>query len=130
MIKLIVGIAVLAAVFWGFSAMVNSEGDGLETIKPEQAKLIMDSGEKYVLLDVRTRDEYKNDGHIKNAILVPDFELSDKAATVIPSKDSLVLVYCRSGRRSLKSAKLLVSMGYTNVKDIGGIINWPYEVEK
>lgn len=102
----------------------------VEVLTPTQAKEIMDSGNRYVLLDVRTEEEYRDNGHIKGAILIPDFELKETVEGVITDKNELILVYCRSGRRSNASAKVLLSMGYTNVKDIGGIINWPYEVEK
>ncbi|MCI1209554.1 MAG: rhodanese-like domain-containing protein, partial [Treponema sp.] len=69
-------------------------------------------------------------GHIHGAVLIPDYEIADKASQVIPEKNTVLFVYCRSGRRSAASAKKLVSMGYTQVYDMGGIINWPYGVEK
>lgn len=108
----------------------GSAQDKVEVLLPTQAKAIMESGERFVLLDVRTEEEYKENGHIKDAILIPDFELKEKVEGVISDKNELILVYCRSGRRSNASAKVLSSMGYTNVKDIGGIMNWPYDVER
>lgn len=100
-----------------------------ETVSAEQANKIMTSGEAYILLDVRSKEEYSQ-GHIKGARLIPDFELEKRATVELPDKNALILVYCRSGRRSLASAKLLLELGYTNVKDMGGIIDWPYGIER
>jgi len=94
-------------------------------IKPEDAKAIMDSTQPYILVDVRTDSEYKA-GHIEGAILIPDTEITDKAASELPDKNALIMVYCRSGVRSAGASKALVGMGYTKVYDLGGIINWPY----
>jgi len=96
------------------------------SITPEKAKNIMDNGDPYILVDVRTESEYKG-GHIKNAKLIPNTEIADKAATELPDKNALIIVYCRSGARSAGAANALVKMGYTNVYDLGGIMNWPYE---
>lgn len=100
-----------------------------ETISAEKAKEIMDETQNFTILDVRTQEEY-DEGHIENAYLIPDYELSDRAEVELPDKDALILVYCRSGRRSKASAELLASLGYTNVKDFGGIIDWKYEIVK
>lgn len=99
------------------------------TVSPQQAKEIMDNENGYIILDVRTQEEY-NEGHIKNALLIPDSELEIKAETMLTDKQQKILVYCRSGRRSAASAAMLAQMGYTNVIDFGGIINWPYETVK
>lgn len=100
-----------------------------EQITPEEAKKIMDSGEEHIILDTREQDEFDS-GHIPGAILIPYNEIENKAEEMIPDKDKLILVYCRSGRRSKISAESLAKIGYTNVKEFGGIIDWPYEVEK
>lgn len=100
-----------------------------EQITAENAKKIMDSGEEYIILDVREQDEYDN-GHITGAILIPYTKIDNKAEEMLPDKDKQILVYCRSGRRSKIAAESLVKLGYTNVKEFGGIINWSYEVEK
>ena len=100
-----------------------------EQITPEEAKKIMDSGEEHIILDTREQDEF-DEGHIPNAILIPHTEIENKAIELIPDKDKLILVYCRSGRRSKIAAEALSKLGYTNVKEFGGIIDWPYEVEK
>lgn len=106
----------------GESKMENS----YEQITPAEAKEIMDNENGYVILDVRTQEEY-DEAHIDGAILIPDYEIADKAESVLKDKDQLLLVYCRSGRRSKNAASELVSLGYTNVKEFGGIIDWPYE---
>ena len=100
-----------------------------EQITPEEAKKIMDSGEEHIILDTREEDEF-DEGHITNAILIPYTEIENKAEEMLPDKDKLILVYCRSGRRSKIAAENLVKLGYTNVKEFGGIIDWPYEVVK
>lgn len=97
-------------------------------ITAEEAKQIMDSEEGYVILDVRTQEEY-DQGHIPGAILIPDTEVEVTAEDVLTDKDQLILVYCRSGRRSKLAAEALVELGYTNIKEFGGIIDWPYETE-
>ena len=100
-----------------------------EQITAEEAKKIMDSGEEHIVLDTREQDEF-DEGHIPGAILIPYTEIENKAEEMLPDKDKLILVYCRSGRRSKIAAESLAKLGYTNVKEFGGIIDWPYEVEK
>ena len=100
-----------------------------EVITAKQAKEIMDSGEQCVILDVREADEY-TDGHIEGAIQLSYTEIETRAEQVLTDKDKLILVYCRSGRRSAIAAQALAELGYTNVKDFGGIIDWPYETVK
>ena len=97
-------------------------------ITAEEAKQIMDSEEGYIILDVREQDEYDT-GHIPGAILIPYTQIEEKAAEMLPDKDQLILVYCRSGRRSKIAAEALAELGYTNIKEFGGIIDWPYETE-
>ena len=97
-------------------------------ITAEEARQIMDSEEGYVILDVRTQEEY-DQGHIPGAILIPNTEIEARAEQELPDKDQLILVYCRSGRRSKLAADILVSLGYTDIREFGGIIDWPYEGE-
>ena len=97
-------------------------------ISAQQAKEIMEQEEGYVILDTRTQEEYDT-GHIPGAILIPYDEVKEKAEAQLTDKDQLILVYCRSGRRSKLAAEDLVALGYTNIKEFGGIIDWPYEVE-
>ena len=80
-----------------------------------------------IILDVRTEHEYAT-GRIPGAILLPDYDIHDKARRVLPNFKALILVYCKSGARSRAATSLLVSMGYTNVYDFGGINTWPYEI--
>ncbi|MDD3921579.1 MAG: rhodanese-like domain-containing protein [Eubacteriales bacterium] len=95
-------------------------------ITAEEAKAIMDNETGYIILDVRTQEEF-NTAHIPGAVLIPDDELEARAEMELPDKAQQLLLYCRTGRRSAAAAKLLISMGYTNVKDFGGITTWPYE---
>ena len=97
-------------------------------ITAQEAKQIMDSEEGYIILDTRTQAEY-DESHIPGAIVIPHDEITDRAEEELPDKDQLILVYCRSGRRSKIAAEALVELGYTNIKEFGGIIDWPYEVE-
>ena len=97
-------------------------------ITPEEAKRIMDTETGYIILDVRTEAEFA-ERHIPGAILIPDYELAERAEAELPDKDQMILVYCRSGRRSKNAAQILVSLGYTKIREFGGIIDWPYETE-
>ena len=94
-------------------------------ITAEEAKEIIDTQE-VIILDVRTKEEFK-EKHIEGALLIPDYELEKLAKSKLPDKNKKILVYCRSGNRSKSAARLLIDMGYTDVYDFGGIINWPYE---
>ena len=98
-------------------------------ITAEEAKAIMDSEEGYIILDARTQEEY-DQGHIPGAIVISHEEIAEKAEEVLTDKEQLILVYCRSGRRSKIAAEALAELGYTNIREFGGIIDWPYEVEK
>ena len=106
----------------------NDQGAVYVNISAEEAKQIMDSEEGYIILDVRTQEEY-GQGHIPGAILIPDTQIKAKAEEVLTDRDQMILVYCRSGRRSELAAEALVELGYTNIKEFGGIIDWPYEME-
>ena len=106
----------------------KDQGAVYMNITAEEAKQIMDSEEGYIILDVRTQEEY-DQGHIPGAILISHEEIAEKAEDVLTDKNQLILVYCRRGRRSKIAAEALVELGYTNIKEFGGIIDWPYEVE-
>ena len=97
-------------------------------ITAQQAKEMMDSREDYIILDTRTQEEYQ-EGHIPGAIVISHDEIKQKAETILTDKDQLIFVYCRSGRRSKLASEDLVALGYTNIYEFGGIIDWPYEVE-
>ncbi len=111
--------------------LVSEKGEKVmyKQITAEEAKKIMDSGEECVILDVREQNEF-DAGHIPGAILIPYTEIDQKAEEMLPDKDKQILVYCRSGRRSKIAAESLAKLGYTDVKEFGGIIDWTYEVEK
>lgn len=102
---------------------------GYEQISGEKAKRLMDTEKDYIILDARTDEEF-NEGHIEGAILIPEYEITDRAEDELKDKDQLILVYCRSGRRSKIAAQALADLGYTNVKEFGGIIDWQYEIVK
>ena len=106
----------------------NNQGAVYVNITAEEAKQIMDTEEGYIILDARTQEEY-DEGHIPGAIVISHEEITEKAERVLTDKDQLILVYCRSGRRSKIAAEALVELGYTNIKEFGGISDWPYEVE-
>ena len=119
---LIIFLMVLA---WCSRTRTQSSAQRPYKISAEQAYNMMSESDNYILLDVRTNEEYQ-ERHIKGAVLIPDFELADRAEKELPDKNSVILVYCRSGRRSGNAANLLTRLGYTNVYDFGGIVNWPY----
>lgn len=99
-------------------------------ISQAEAKAIMDDRKnRAIILDVRRPDEYA-EGHIENAINVPNESIIDREPTELPDKDQLVLVHCRSGKRAKEAAQKLENMGYTNIKEFGGIIDWPYGTVK
>lgn len=119
--------------FVSCSSFVNlDQTDGKELgylqIDAEQAKTLMDTETDYIILDVRTEEEY-NEGHIANAILIPNTEIRERAELELTDQDQLILVYCRSGNRSKLAAAILVELGYTNVVEFGGINSWPYDIE-
>ena len=100
-----------------------------DQISGAEAKALMDSESGYIIIDARTQEEY-DQGHIPGAVLIPEYEIADRAEKELTDKDQLILVYCRSGRRSKIAAEELVKLGYTNVKEFGGIIDWDYEIVK
>ena len=107
----------------------NNQGAVYVNITAEEAKQIMDTEEGYIILDVRTQEEY-DESHIPGAILIPHTEIEARTEEVLTDKDQLILVYCRSGRRSKIAAEALLELGYTNIKEFGGIIDWTYEIEQ
>ena len=114
------------------SSAPNEEMKTAETaymkISAEDAKEIMDSTDDFVLIDVREDDEYAS-GHIAGALLMPYGEIEERAENELTDKDQTIRVYCRSGRRRAIAAQTLTDLGYTDVRDFGGIIDWPYDIE-
>jgi len=102
-----------------------SNRSGYRRISAEEAKKIMDTAPGAIILDVRTKEEYA-ERHIARSTLLCVTELEKRASTVLPDKDAQILVYCRRGRRSQIAANALLSMGYKNVIDFGGLDTWRY----
>ena len=119
------GLLVMAALLLLFGP--GSDRPSYQTISPSAAVELLVGEEPVILLDVRTQEEYAA-GHIENAILIPNTELAGRAPAELPDKDALIILYCRSGNRSATAARDLADLGYTRVYDLGGIIDWPYEV--
>ena len=99
-----------------------------KNISPEDAKRRLDTEEGVVLLDVRTVEEY-TEKHIPESILIPVDILENEAHSKLLDTDAHIFVYCRSGNRSVTASKILVKLGYKNVYNLGGIIDWPYGIE-
>lgn len=92
-----------------------------------EAKTMLDEDPTIILVDVRTESEYES-GHIASAILIPLDSLSSLAESMLPNKDTKIIIYCRSGNRSAQAVSILDDLGYTQLYDLGGIIDWPYGV--
>ena len=112
------------------SIIVSEKGEKemYQQITAEEAKKIMDSGEEHIILDTREQDEF-DEGHIPGAILIPYTEIEERSEEMLPDKDAQILGYCRSGRRSKIASESLSKLGYTNVKEFGGIIDWTWALE-
>ncbi len=128
--KKIKGLIAMFLISLSFLGLTACKGEGnYEQISAKEAKTIMDTEQDYVIIDARTQEEFAQ-GHIEGAILIPEYEIAERAEKELPERDALILVYCRSGRRSKIASEELVKLGYTNIKEFGGIIDWPYEVVK
>ena len=131
---LLLVVMMLSMTACGTAGGTGGSGDGQKaadyvSITAEEAKSMMDTEQDYIILDVRTEEEFA-EGHIPGAVLIPDGEIGERAREMLPDQEQLIFVYCRSGNRSKKASAALAEMGYTNVKEFGGIIDWPYETEK
>lgn len=111
------------------------DGDGMfqifqyKQISQEEAREMMAKDDGHVIVDVRREDEYAQ-GHIPGAILIPNESIAGTPPEELPDYDRIILVYCRSGRRSKEAAQKLADMGYSNVYEFGGIIDWTGEIER
>ena len=104
--------------------------DGYMKITMEQAQNLMKTEENYIILDVRREDEFAA-GHIPGAVLLPnETTTAETAAEVLPDPEQMILVYCRSGSRSKQAAAKLADLGYSDIREFGGILDWPGEIEK
>ena len=95
-------------------------------IESKDAKKMIDEG-GVTIVDVRTREEFEL-GHIENAILIPVETIGETEPKELPDKNATILIYCRTGRRSRDAAMKLLRMGYQNVYDFGGILEWDYDI--
>lgn len=98
-------------------------------ISMDEAVAMMEQENGYIILDVRTPAEFA-EKHIPNAINIPNETIGTNEISALPDKDQLIMVYCRSGRRSKEAAEKLVKLGYTNVVEFGGILDWKGETER
>ena len=101
----------------------------IRNVSMDEIKEIMNENTDYIILDARTIEEY-NEGHIPNAICIPNETIDESVITRLPRKDQLILIYCRSGNRSKQAATKLANLGYTNLVEFGGIIDWDGEIER
>ena len=135
MLKAIIeAIMILVMMLTGCTA--SGKDDGVDTsqavytqITQEKAKERMKADDGHVIVDVRRQDEY-DEGHIPGAILIPNESIEDTRPDALPDLEQIILVYCRSGRRSKEAAQKLADMGYKNVYEFGGIIDWTGDVVK
>lgn len=139
-IKILVWFSILLLTLIGLSAcsfmQSGSASEGMEivqaqyhSITPQEAKERIDGHQVASILDVRTEMEYRL-GHLTGSVLIPEEEVREGIQSRLPDKDAVVIVYCQNGSRSRQCAMKLVSLGYSNVYDLGGITDWPYEIEK
>ncbi len=135
---IVVMVIVIASIFTGCSSTttkIKDTGSNAEiktstykNISPKEAKARLDSEKGIVLLDVRTQEEYA-EKHIPNSLLIPVDVIEKEAPSKLTDKNAVIFVYCRSGRRSVTASEALIKMGYTNVYNLGGINDWPYETQ-
>ena len=107
----------------------KTESASFITITGEEAMKRMEEETDFLILDVRTKEEYE-EGHIKDAINIPNEVIGQEAESVLKDKEQTIFVYCRSGRRSKEACQTLCELGYSNIIDFGGIIDWKGEIVK
>ena len=111
------------------SSCLFSKSESYERIFMDEAKALMEESEGYILLDVRTKEEYES-GYIPGAINIPLSDINENVVSSLPDKSQMILVYCRSGNRSRQASDKLSKLGYTNIIEIGGINSWKGEIIK
>ena len=109
-------------------ASSNNQTNAYRSITMDEAVTMMAQETGYIILDVRRPDEFAA-GHIPNAINVPNETIGTAEISELPDKNQLIMVYCRSGRRSKEASEKLVKLGYTNIVEFGGILDWKGEIE-
>ena len=120
-------ILILLAAFLCLAGCSAEEKMMYRRISQEEAKRMMAVDDGHIIADVRRQDEY-DAGHIPGAILIPNESIGTEQPEQLPDKNQIILVYCRSGRRSKEAAQKLADMGYTNLYEFGGIIDWTGEI--
>ena len=131
--KIILIIIILTLIIIGVVCIMNRKKRNIENeviikhISMNDIVQIMEENENYIILDVRTQAEY-NQGHIPNAICIPNETIDENVVNKLPDKNQMILVYCRSGNRSKQAAEKLKKLGYTNLIEFGGIIDWKGEI--
>lgn len=125
---------VLVLCLTGCNAGISKESattvmTGYKQISQDEAKDMMARDDGHIIVDVRRQDEY-DAGHIPGAILIPNESIDKERPKELPDLNQIILVYCRSGRRSKEASAKLAKMGYTNIYEFGGIITWPGETTK
>ena len=121
-------ILLLPVIFMLTGCTLLSESDDYRQIEMEEAVIMMEEETDYIILDVRTWEEYA-EKHIPGAICIPNETIENDEPEELPDKNQLILVYCRSGNRSKQASQKLAEMGYTNIVEFGGINDWTGEVE-
>ncbi len=126
--KKLIPILLSALMFTGCSGTSNSQINTYRSITMDEAVAMMERESGYIILDVRTPAEFA-EKHIPNAINVPNESIGTAEISELPDKNQLIMVYCRSGRRSKEASEKLVKLGYTNIVEFGGILDWKGEIE-
>ena len=124
--KKLMPILLSALMLTGCAGTSNNQSNTYRQINMDEAVTMMAQETGYIILDVRRPDEYAS-GHIPNAINVPNETIGTAEIPELPDKDQLIMVYCRSGRRSKEASEKLVKLGYTNIVEFGGILDWKSE---
>ena len=128
-LAILIAMSVMAFCGCGGVASVSSGQATYRHIPSDEAKRMMEAEAGYIILDVRTQREFE-EGHIPKAVCIPNESIDKKPPSLLPDKGQKIFVYCRSGRRSKEAAQKLADMGYTNIIEFGGIIDWHGEVVK
>ena len=127
--KKLIPILLSALMLTGCAGTNNNQTNTYRSITMDEAVTMMAQETGYIILDVRRPDEFAA-GHIPNAINMPNETIGTAEIPELPDKDQLIMVYCRSGRRSKEASEKLVKLGYTNIVEFGGILDWKGEIEK
>ena len=125
-LKNVLALVLCICMFCTGCVLHNSQNDGValyKSISMNDAVALMESEQEYILLDVRTEQEYLS-GYIPGAICIPNEDIDETIVELLPDKTQKIFVYCRSGNRSKQAAEKLANLGYTNIVEIGGVKDW------